>query len=154
MIVYKGHNNFWPLLPILPFGRKSLTYQFRVGAEWFTDDLCTPEKYGLKLPAVGKFNYHHQGANWAIIHEGGKCYVYPRYYLDKLHELDHLKREIQPNVWYMVSTYFERLTFLLDGDIVFTSDLIILTTWITPAYLGKRKVGVAKRDLEIDLDIV
>ena len=30
MIVLKGHNNFLPLIPILPFGRKSLTYQFKI----------------------------------------------------------------------------------------------------------------------------
>jgi hypothetical protein len=151
MIVHKGHNNFWPLLPILPFGKKSLTYQFKIGAEWFTDDLCEPEKYGLKLPAVGKFNYHHQGANWAIIHEGGKCFVYPRYYLDGLHELDHLKREIQPDVWYELTTEFDWLTFYFGHELIFTSEINIPTGWITPSYLGKRRVGVAKRNLKLEI---
>lgn len=151
MIVHKGHNNFHPLKPILPFGKKSLTYQFKVGAEWFVDQICTPDPYGLKLPAVGRLNYHNGGANWAIIHQSGKCFVYPRYYQDGLHELDYLKVEIQPDTWYTVKTYFNPLTFILDGNEIFTSDLIIPTGWITPPYLGKRRVGVAKRKLKLNI---
>jgi hypothetical protein len=151
MIVFKGHNNFWPLKLILPFGRKSLTYQFKIGEEWFVGEIAEPERYGCKLPAVGKFNYHNGGANWAIIHVEGKCYVYPRYYLNGLHELDHLKREIQSDIWYTVTTLFNPLAFLLDGEPIYVSDLVIPTTWITPAYLGKRRVGVAKRNLKLEI---
>ena len=151
MIVLKGHNNFWPLKPRLLFFRKSLIYQFKIGAEWFTDDLTEPDRYGLKLPAVGRFNYHRQGANWAIVHEQGKCYVYPRYYLDGLHELDHLKVEIQPDTWYELTTEFDWLTFYLGHDLIYTSQINISTCWITPAYLGKRKLGVAKRNLKLNI---
>ena len=152
MIVLKGHNNFWPLKPRLLFFRKSLIYQFKIGAEWFTDDLTEPDRYGLKLPAVGRFNYHHQGANWAIVHEQGKCYVYPRYYLNGLHELTELKREVEPDTWYTVQTRFNPLSFFLDGDLIFYQpDLIIPTGWKTPPYLGKRKVAVAKRKLKLSI---
>jgi hypothetical protein len=151
MIVYKGHNNFWPLKLIWPFFRKSLEYQFKIGSEWFVDQICTPEPYGLKLPAVGKFNYHNGGANWAVIHEAGKCYVYPRYYSDGLHELDHLKREIQPDIWYTVKTYFQPLSFFLNDELIYLSDLVIPTCWKIPPYLGKRKLGVAKRKLKLNI---
>ena len=151
MKVHKGNNSFYPLLPILPFGRKSLTYQFKIGAEWFTDDLTEPDRYGLKLPAVGRFNYHRQGANWAIVHQQGKCYVYPRYYSDGLHELTELRREIHPNTWYTVKTIFQPLSFFLEGELIYLSDLIIPTRWITPPYLGKRKVAKAKRKLKLSI---
>lgn len=152
MIILKGHNNLYPLRPILPFGRKSLTYQFQIGEEWFTDDLTERDRYGLKLPAVGRFNYHNGGANWAIIHEQGKCYVYPRYYSNGLHELFSLKREIKPGEWYILKTIFRPLGFLLDGEPIFYDPhLIIPTTWITPAYLGKRRVAVAKRKFKLKI---
>ena len=151
MIVLKGHNNFWPLKLIWPFGRKSLTYQFKIDGNWLIDDLCTPEHFGCKLPAVGRFNYHNAGANWAIIHIEGKCFVYPRYYLGGLHELDHLKVEIQPDTWYELTTEFEWLTFYFGHDLIYTSQINISTGWITPAYLGKRKIVVAKRKLKLEI---
>lgn len=151
MIVYKGANSFHPLKPIWIFGKDRLVYKFKINDEWFIDDLTEPDHYGLKLPAVGRFNYHNKGANWAIIHEQGKCYVYPRYYLNGLHELNYLKREIYPNIWYEITTEFKSLAFYFENEMLYSSEIIIPAMWITPSYLGRKKVGVAKRNLSLEI---
>jgi len=153
----KGSNRFnrngWPI-PILPTFRKVLSYSFKIDSTWFEGDLTEPLQYGVKLPAIGKFNYHNSGANFAIAWVKGKLLLYPRLYTGK----NDLKRwqskgiELKPNIWYDCEIYNFRNGIVFEyGDKMFISDYDIKGHWISPAWIGSRNKAVAIKDLKLEI---
>jgi len=104
--VKEGENRFewmgFPLPNIPSFGTGLLDYRFRLGSEWFTDEpLTKPLIYGVKLPAIGAYDYHKLGANFALVKEQGKIIMYPRFYknyvLTAIRSCDVI---LEPDKWY------------------------------------------------------
>jgi len=80
--VFKWHGIQLPNIPT--FGRKRMVYKVKLAPEWFDGiPLTQPPGFGVKLPAIGKLNYHNSGANFAIVKEGRQLITYPRYYENK-----------------------------------------------------------------------
>jgi len=139
-----GSNTPRPRRPILPYCRESLTYRFRIGQEWWDGDLTAPiPGFGLKLPSIGRFNYHRGGMGMAIIHEHGKVYIVPRYYevvrdgVNRNHELVQYRMEIEPLIWYTVQMNTNRLMWRVDGRLLHYVDYRVPCGWLTPIFIGK-----------------
>jgi hypothetical protein len=172
LTVHKGKNVFRPQLPILPHCSSSLRFYFKIGVEWWNKEgLTAPLIFGCKLPALGRFNYHRGGANWAIVYELGKVYVYPRYYemIDKGtyigHELSQYKEELQPEVWNYCVLDTDPLYWRFNGKMILYKGIRLAHGWRTPPFLGasgkdlnfpndNSNAAVACRDLELSLRYV
>ena len=106
-------------------------------------DITYPAGFGLKLPAIGKFNYHRGGVGSSIIHEQGKVFYVPRYYenvsegLNKNHELIQYRVELKPDIWYRVNISADQLVWLLDGKLLHSEPISLPSAWLTPIFIGK-----------------
>ena len=147
--VTTGSNIFRPIRPILPYLNRSYSFWLRIGSEWKADHLTTPDHYGVKLPAIGRFNYHSEGANFAII-DGLKLIT--RYYKNGiLHQNDIQFVQLKPDTWYHCRIDLNQLTFIVDGKTLCTYPEKIRSGWITPPYCGKTKLGTASRNLKLEI---
>ncbi len=148
LIIHTGTNG--PGFPILPHFGSNLSYQFRIGPEWFDGHLTEPDHYGLKLPAIGYFNYHKFGINSAII-DGG-VWIFRYYFNGQLNQFDEFEIQLEPDRWYRVVQSTKPLAWWFDGKLVHSENMNISGCWMTPPYLGKKKVAVASRDLKIEIE--
>jgi len=149
MICKKGHNCFTPLRPILPYWRKNLTFTLVADENIFADFLTEPEHYGIKLPAIGNFNYHRNGMNFSL-NDGG--WISPRYYKDGvLRQFEDVRFQLEPGVSVILKIECDPLRWYVNRALFFQVGESTPTGWLTPVYCGKRGVGVAKRDLVLTI---
>ena len=144
-----GQNIFKPWLPILPYLKSNYGFWLKVDQAWFNGSLTKPDHYGVKLPAIGKFDYHNEGAGFAII-DGGK--LIPRYYQNGvLHQFDNEFIQLKPNTWYYCRIELKPLRFTVDGITLHEEIIALRTGWKTPPFCGKKAVGVASRNLKLEI---
>jgi hypothetical protein len=148
MICKKGHNNF-TLCPILPYWRKNYSFTLVADESIFGDFLTEPEHFGIKLPAIGNFNYHRNGMNFSL-NDGG--WISPRYYKDGiLRQFEDVSFQLEPGVPVTLKMESDPMRWYVNGVLFFQASESIPTGWLTPSYVGKRGVAVAKRDLIITI---
>jgi len=152
--VHIGKNNFSPRLPILPFFRNELTYTFRVDPDWIADrSLTTPEGYGLKLFAVGRFNYHEDGANSSIANYNHQLFWSPRYYRNwNLTQVESVRRGVVPNVNYKVRMKLNPLSYWFNNEFICSFGFSVPNFFLTPLYMGKLGVAGASRTVTIQIN--
>lgn len=151
--VSKGDNKFKPIQFITAnlSGNKIFTFKFKLGNEWNEGMITTGKSWGLKLPAIGKFDYHDSGANWGVMwDEEIGLTIHARYYVDgELFVFPEIP--IQTETWYICWLQTEPLRFWLDGILIGSPDITVSNSWITPIYIGKKDVAVATRNLSLEL---
>lgn len=143
----KGKNNFGLNYRFPHFG-KTLSYNVTFDASFYTGEV-TDCGYGMKLPALGGFNYHYGGANWGVATElvGGvyKLYVWPRYYYKitdlpmQLHELTGNRFEVAVNKTKKLTIYINagKAYWSVDGIVLCSASVgDVPTTWIESAWIG------------------
>lgn len=142
-----GKNNFGLTYRFPHFG-KTLSYNVTFDASFYTGPV-TNCGYGMKLPALGGFNYHYGGANWAVATElvgsAYKLYVWPRYYYKitalpmLLTELTAFRFEVPVNTTKKLTVYINAGTahWSVDGTEICSASVgDVPTTWIESAWIG------------------
>ena len=175
----KGKNAFigkqWPFNP---FFRNELHYRFKLGPEWWENDMVwtSPITWGCKLMTVGRApSYHRGGMNMGMTVKDGNIVLYPRYYgrrkmytENKLHELSQFPRVIMnQEKWVDVRMVMKpTMQWWVNGEKVHEIDQDSPTSWFHWMYLGRRgwdlnypgydlthnKVARAERDLTVEVE--
>ena len=147
---YKGENNATPTHFITPHIGTTLSYSFRLDESWGTGLLCSDKSHGLKLPAIGKYDYHDSGINTDIMfREDSGLVFHPRFYQDgTLHVLSGIS--IQTETWYMVTLQAKPLKWGCN-EVTWTAEGEVDHSWRTPIYIGKKGTATASRNLTIEL---
>ena len=134
-LIEAGENQPKPITPIMPLIGHVLEYEAMFTPDWF-GTICENDRYGLKRPSAGRFNYHSGGAGWQFING----MVAPRYYAVSEPPWQLFVGEeipIEPNRWYRFKvTFADSTRFYLDGAKVWTVEPLP-HGWITPSFLGK-----------------
>lgn len=143
----KGENNATPLRPITPHIGTTLIFSFKLTGDW--SDFCQ-HPWGLKLPAIGKLDYHDSGINGDVMNTPDSGLVFhPRYYRDgTLHVLSGFS--IQTETWYSVTLQAKPLKWGCN-EVCWTAEGEVDHSWLTPIYIGKINVATALRDLTIEI---
>lgn len=143
LTIHTGHNQPFPM-PTLPHCGDSLSYRFKLGPEWWEGELTNPLRFGCKLPAIGKLNYHRGGMNSAIIYQDGEVYWYPRYYAPtttgvyRLYELTDYKIKLQPDRWYDICMESQPATWFFNFQPVSFNGTYLPHGWIVwMPYVGR-----------------
>ena len=165
--VKEGENTFHPIKPILPFNGFILSFKVSFDSIWF-DTLCTQKGYGLKLPAVGKYNYHEGGANYQGMYENGGLWLSARYYEEKeapyiLHVLDNMQLKADRIYDCRIVFWNDKTDFVVDGVLLSTADVGLPHSRIAPSFIGRsgkdtgyninNPPAYAKRDLTLRIKI-
>jgi hypothetical protein len=142
--VQPGGNIFAPVIPIEPTIKNHIEYDVVVGKEWWAGNLTEPPGYGCKLNAIGKFNYHAGGANFAIGYENGEVYLWPRYYEPItsgtyiLHELTRYRIKMNPDEKVSCKIVLTNTTdFYINSALVVSVPVTIPGSWICQPFLGR-----------------
>ena len=147
----EGENNATPLRPTMPHIGSTLSYSFRLGDEWL-GMLTNSKAHGLKLPALGEFNYHDNGTNYGVMwYPDQGLMIHARYYREgTLYVMPEIP--IQTETWYDCKIETEPLKWRLDGVLIARVDSVSVGHgWRTAIYLGKKDFATAISELKIEI---
>ena len=159
--VKEGENNFTPRKMIELNRDKTLEEWFMFGEEWLEYPLTDPVGFGLKLSALGEFDYHDGGMNFQATCSGCKMIIKARYYVNgELTVIPGSKTYVNVNepIYTRMCAYQDTAYWYINSKEVAKVAIHITPNYRTPPFLGSSgsdkwaitgKKAVAARELRL-----